>query len=369
MIRYQPSTVMIDNRVLGSPMTQTVIKNLPDVPRRIISDPAELTPEMRFPGTSITVGKRTLFLTVHKGKFLKKCPGTAGEVCCNYYVLNPLSNCSFECSYCFLQTYLNNPFLVVYTNMEEMLEEVEAALAANPGRPFRMGTGEIADSLALDHITEMSRLLVPFFAAQKDALLELKTKSAQVENLLDLDPKGRVVISWSLNPQRIISQEEHKTASLEERLSAARRCQEAGYKIGFHLDPLIYSPRWEKEYKELLDQLFSVIDSRQILWVSLGGFRYPPELKEVMEERFPKTRLLYEEFVPGQDGKMGYLRQVRIQMYRTLHALIRSRNPRVFISLCMEGPDVWKDVFGWSPHCQVTANELFHEQGGRHEFF
>lgn len=368
MTLYRPDTLVIDRQVMDRPLTRTVRRNLPGVPVRVISDPEELPQEFRS-GASITMGKRTLWLTAHKGKFLKRCPGTAGEVCCNYYVLNPLSNCSFECSYCFLQTYLNNPFLVAYTNLEEMFEEVDAALAAHPGRPFRIGTGEIADSLGLDHLTELSRMLVPFFAARNLVLLELKTKSARVDNLLDLDPRGKVVVSWSLNPQRIIAREEHKTASLEERLSAARRCQEAGYKLAFHLDPLVYSPRWREEYTELLDRLFAGLDSRRILWISLGGFRYPPELKETMAERFPKTRLLYEEFVRGRDGKMRYLRQIRVEMYRTLQSLIRARNPRLFVYLCMEGPEVWKDVFGWSPHCRVSSDELFHEEGDQHEFF
>jgi hypothetical protein len=110
-------------------------------------------------------------------------------------------------------------------------------LRARPERSFRIGTGELADSLALDPLTGLSRHLVPFFAARANATLELKTKTDNVGELLDLDPRGRVVVSWSVNAPAIVAAEEHGTASLAERLSAARRVQEAGYRLGFHFDP------------------------------------------------------------------------------------------------------------------------------------
>src|SRR5688572_30133567 len=41
--------------------------------------------------------KQTMVLTPFKGAFVKKCPGsnTKGAVCCNYYVLNFMSQCPF----------------------------------------------------------------------------------------------------------------------------------------------------------------------------------------------------------------------------------------------------------------------------------
>ena len=82
-----------------------------------------------------------------------------------------------ECTYCFLQSYLTFPFLVVYVNVEDLMRELTEAFSAEPDRLFRVGTGELADSLALDHLTGYGRLLVEYFAGQKNALLELKTKT------------------------------------------------------------------------------------------------------------------------------------------------------------------------------------------------
>ena len=47
-------------------------------------------------------------------------------VCCNYYVVNLSKNCIFDCSYCFLQDFLNNnPLQVAYVNIEDLLQELE----------------------------------------------------------------------------------------------------------------------------------------------------------------------------------------------------------------------------------------------------
>src|SRR5262249_9518810 len=152
--------------------------------------------------------------------------GTAGMVCCNYLVIDFGSNCPFDCSYCFLQEYLaNNPALKVFTNVGDALGEVDAVHRGHRDRTFRIGTGERVDSLALDHLTDLSCELVPFFAAHDNALLELKTKSDRVENLLRHDPRDRVVVSWSVNPSAITAVEEAGCASLAQRIAAAVRVQ------------------------------------------------------------------------------------------------------------------------------------------------
>ena len=140
-------------------------------------------------------------------------------MCCNYLVVELASNCPMDCSYCFLQDYLADaPLLTAYTNVDDALAEIDAVLRAHPERSFRIGTGELSDSLALDPITDLSRLLVPFFAARRNAVLELKTKTDCVEGLLELDPRGRVVVSWSVNAAAVIERDEPGTATLAERL-------------------------------------------------------------------------------------------------------------------------------------------------------
>ena len=289
----------------------------------------------------------------HRGEFFKKCPGSDGQVCCNYFVINFASNCPMDCSYCYLQEYLqDNAALKVFSNVGDLIDEAERTLQKHRGVFFRIGTGEITDSLALEPYTGMARELIPYFAEQANVLLELKTKSDCVESLLDLDPKGRVVVAWSMNPQPVIDLEEHDTASFSERLAAARRCQDAGYRLGFHFDPMIEYEGWQADYQAMLEAIFAVVDWRRLSWLSLGVLRETPGLKRTMRQRYPQSRLLTGEQVLCPDGKMRYFQPLRVEMYRKMVEWIRRQAPTVKIYLCMESREVWQQVFGFAPACE-----------------
>ncbi len=349
----QPEEVIVERGSEGSPILQNLRRTLPQIPFRFVDDIAASNGSAGVVGDSFGAAKKKLYLAKHKGEFLKKCPGSDGQVCCNYFVINFASNCPMDCSYCYLQEYLaDNSALKVFSNVGDLIDEAEATLKKHRGVFFRIGTGEITDSLALEPYTGMVRQILPFFAEQPNVLLELKTKSDCVDNLLRLDPKGRVVVGWSMNPQRVIDEEEHATASLTERLNAARRVQAAGYRLGFHFDPMIEYSGWEADYRAMLEETFATIDWRGLSWVSLGVLRDTPGLKRTMRERFPRSRLRTGEQVLCPDGKLRYYQPLRIQMYRQMVSWIRRAAPTVKVYLCMESREVWEQVFGFAPSCE-----------------
>jgi len=128
-----------------------------------------------------------------------------------------------------------------------------------------------------------------------------------VINLLNQNSADNVIVSWSLNPQIIIDQEEKGTPNLEQRLEAARLCANKGYKIGIHLDPIIIFPDWERAYHGMIEKIFEVLSPSQIEWVSLGMFRYRMSLKKIINERHNSTRLFTGEHISSKDGKHRYL--------------------------------------------------------------
>ena len=344
------------------------------ITRRVLSEASKLSPEVRIrridswkelAGLSkldpdpVQSAKERLLLVKMPGTMSRKCPGSPGVICCNYRVLDLVQNCPFDCAYCFLQDYLNVPAIVVACDLEAMFVDVDRQIEAAGGRTVRFGTGEMGDSLALDHLTDTARELVQFFAGRPQAVLELKTKSDRVERLAGLEHRGRTVISWSLNPPSVIAAEERGTASLDARLEAARKCANWGYRIGFHFDPIIHQPGWEGKYVELVAQLLKAVPSNQIAWISLGGFRYLPAFKAVAEKRFPRTSLFLGELLPCPDGKIRYLKHIRISIYRKLAALFSERAPGVRLYLCMERAEVWRRVFDKLPDFRDPDDEIF----------
>jgi len=347
---FQPEEVIVERGSERSPIFARLRNALPQVPFRFIDG---LAGENGQSAPPFGAAKKKLFLTRHKGEFLKKCPGSEGQVCCNYFVINFASNCPMDCSYCYLQEYLaQNPSLKVFSNVDDLLSEADELLNKHRRTFFRIGTGEITDSLALDPYIGFSEAVVPFFAEQPNVLLELKTKSDCVEGLLKLDPKERIVVSWSMNPSRVIDKDEHGTATIGERLRAAQRCQQAGYHLGFHFDPMVEYEGWEKDYEEMLGQIFETVDWRRISWLSMGVLRNTPGLKRAMRERFPQTQLLTAEQVLCPDGKFRYYQPLRVEMYRKMLGWIRRAAPTVKVYLCMESKEVWERVFGFAPSCE-----------------
>ncbi|HEY7166865.1 MAG TPA: radical SAM protein [Candidatus Binatia bacterium] len=351
MQRFVPEEVLIGPGTENSAIYRNVRTALPHVAFRAFDPDRDSVRETFDP--NFRSAKKRLVLARHKGEFLKKCPGSDGQVCCNYFVINFASNCPMDCSYCYLQDYLSeNAALKAYSNVDDLIAEADALLTKHRGFLFRIGTGEITDSLALDPVIGFSREVVPFFAEQPNVLLELKTKSDCVDALLGIDPKDRVVVSWSMNPQRVIDEEEHGTASLEERLKAARLCQEHGYRLGFHFDPIIQSSGWEKDYESMIEKTFATVDWRRIAWLSMGVLRTAPALKRILRERTPTTRLVAGEQVLCPDGKLRYYQPLRVAMYRRMLAWIRRSAPTVKVYLCMESREVWEQVFGYAPACE-----------------
>ncbi len=344
-----------------SPLAKRVMGYYAGVPVRLVSGAEEAWRDLEAAARDpIARGKKRLLLDVFKGPLLKRCPGTRGLLCCNYYVFNIISGCPFDCSYCILQYYLSdNPVLRVFTNLDEGLEELGEVFREHPRRFFRVGTGELTDSLALEGALGLAERLVPFFARWPNAILELKTKSARVEPLLGLSPLGRTVVAWSLNPQEVIEREERGTASLEERLRAAELCQRGGYPLAIHFDPIILYRGWEGAYRSLLERLFSRVRPQGVAWVSLGGLRFPPLLKRQMGARFPESRLTLGEFVPSPDGKLRYLRAQRVRAYRLIVGWLKELGGELPVYLCMEGKAVWKAVLGSLPGEREDLKSIF----------
>ncbi len=349
MKRFKPHKIYLEKAAQGYAVTEHVLRTLPDVPVETVEDVRALQQNIRSRTDAIGEGKRDLLLAYDRGRSFKPFPESEDYLSCDYHTLHLAEGCDLECSYCILQAYLTNPMLTVYVNIEDALNRLQETLLLNPERFFRIGTGQLADSLSLDHLTGFSKILVPFFASQSNAVLELKTKSDGVDSLLNLDSKGKTIVSWSMNSLKIQSEEEHKCATLEERFVAAGKVIAAGYRTGFHFDPIIDYPGWEKDYSEILEKLFAEIPAVSVAWISLGCLRMMKGLKPIMQQRFPKSNLATAEWIRGMDGKLRYFKPRRIEIYRAMAAAIRRLAPEVPLYLCMESPEVWRRVFGAEP--------------------
>lgn len=388
---YLPHTVLVDREAVDDPMTRRVLDRLPGVKTHVIDGKGDPITERnlfteQIQGMSeaerFSFGKRVLLLTRYHGSWLKACPGTSGHVCCNLWIVNPGEGCPLDCTYCYLQSYLSrNPTLKIYTNTDSLIAAIEERARLQPNRLFRVGTGEVIDSLIWDDLTDLSCELVPFFARMPNLVLELKTKSAQIENLLRMKDAhaGKTVVSWSMNAAPVTEKDEAFTASLSERIEAAAAVVECGYRVAFHFDPLIHFQGWEDEYRATIEWIFSRIPKENIAWVSVSSLRYQPEMQDVIRERFPKSKIPFGEQFLAKDRKLRYVQPIRFRMLQLVWDELKRRGASEISSpsgdatnvtsmalpvyMCMESPAAWRTVANGLPVAGSELTEVFSRRG------
>ena len=344
----QISKLFIDRQVADHPVTRSIQSRL-QLPAETVRNARQVYEAVSAARDPVRQGKETLYLTRNRGAFLKKCPGTRHYTCCDYQILHIGSFCHMDCTYCVLQTYFHPPILQYFINHEDLMAELDMVLTKSTDKILRIGTGEFTDSLIWESWTDVSPLLVKRFAAQAHAVLELKTKTTAIEGLQKLNHNQKTIAAWSLNTPQIIHTQERATAGLAARLKAAARCETWGYPLAFHFEPLILYDGCEDDYTRVIERLYSQVSAGNIVWISLGTLRFPPSIKTVIQERFPDSKIIYEEFIKGPDGKMRYFKPLRINLYRKVVECIRDHSPGAVVYLCMEDEDVWQKSLGFKP--------------------
>jgi spore photoproduct lyase len=351
-MKFELEAIVIEESCRDTALARRVCEGVaPTLPVSYVADARAAALADRASADPFGAGKRRLIITRKRGEFVTACPAASSKfACCGYIVMNLASNCPMDCSYCFLQEYLaDNPGFQVYANYRDAFDELERLSRTAAGRSLRIGTGELADSLAFDRLTGISPELVEFFARQPNLTLELKTKTDEIDNLIDMDPRGRTLVSWTLSPPAVYRSSERGTASPARRIAAARRLFDSGYRVAFHFDPIIAYSEARADYAALLDELFDTIAPERIAFMSLGGLRMTPALRRIVRRRHPEDPMMVGEEVLSPDGRWRAFAPLRVGLYRALHERIRRAGVAAPLYLCMEPVSVHERVFGVCP--------------------
>jgi len=283
-------TIYIEQRVSEHPRTLTILKRYPKA--RVIS--IERYNEV-FNNASQNFRKQkqnpALILAQKDGERVLPTPDQyhiGGQH--NYYFSHML-NCIYDCRYCFLQGMYRSANYVVFVNYEDFFADIKT-VAAQHEKPSWYFSGYDCDSLALEPITQFVEHCLDAFNHIPQAWLELRTKSTQIRPLLNRTAINNCVVAFSLSPEEIVQAEEHKTASLEKRITALQQLQAHGWKIGLRFDPLIQAYEFETIYGRMFEQVLSAIDIEAVHSVSLGPFRLPREFHKKMIKLYPDSKLL-----------------------------------------------------------------------------
>lgn len=330
---FYPKTVYIETSVQASELAARVRAAFPNAQFKETDGKTQVG--------SPNFSRRLDTLLIHREKydFLKPCPCSCAAACCGYNLINLGFGCRFECEYCFLQQYQNLHAVLLPANLDEFLSKIDgASFRKGPFDRPRIGSGEFTDSLVFDDLTRYSQKLVPFFRARPQLQFEFKTKSVNIGGLLEAGGCENVVVSWSVNSAKITDTAEHFTPGLSARLAAACEVARAGYRLGFHFDPVVIYDGWKADYARTVEQMADTLPKEKVAWISVGTLRFSRELKKMIENRFPQNTILDGEFLLDFDGKMRYGDSQRKEVYQFLLPLLRKAFPHTHVYLCMEDP-------------------------------
>lgn len=288
------------------------------------------------------------------------CPAVSEKtVCCNLRTIDVVENCPLGCSYCSIQTFYTDRFV-----FDDQLEEKLRKIPVSPDRYYHYCTGQSSDSMVWGNRNGNLRKLMDFAETHPNVLLELKTKTANVDELLALDVPPNVVVSWTLNTPTVADREEHFTASPESRLKAAEKTIRAGLPVAFHFHPVFFYRNGYEEYRDLVHQVTDCINSEDVLFVSMGALTLiKPAIRQIRELGFP-TKVLQFPHDHDPHGKITYPKEIKRELFSTIYGAFENWQEQVFFYLCMETDDIWQQVLGRS----YETNEDFEADFLNHLF-
>lgn len=272
------------------------------------------------------------------------CPVFSDKtICCGLKTLDVVKNCPFNCSYCTIQTFYDDNFIFI-DNLKEKLSN----LSLDKKKFYHIGTGQSSDSLVWGNEHNILDDLMNFAKKNDNVLLELKTKSSNIDYFLHNPIPNNVVCSWSLNTEKVIDNEELGTASLKDRLDSAKKLTNIGIKVAFHFHPIIYYKNWENEYKEIIQYILNNFNPENILFISFGSLTFiKPVIKKIRKKNI-KTKILKMETAFDPNGKITYPKNLKIKLYKTLFKEFLPWKNKIYFYLCMETADIWQEVFEFS---------------------
>jgi spore photoproduct lyase len=285
------------------------------------------------------------------------CPVASEEtVCCNLRTIDAVENCGMGCSYCAVQTFYGDE-VVFDAKLKEKLEAIEL----EDDRFYHIGTGQSSDALMWGNQHGLIDDLCDFARAHPNVLLEFKSKSKNVAYFLKHPTPPNIVLSWSLNTPTVIRNEEHFSASLEQRLRAARQVADRGIKLAFHFHPMVHYDCWQEDYAALAAAVTEQFDPSEVLFISLGSVTFIKPVIKALRQRATPTKMLQMEMVPGAKGKLSYPHELKVEMFGHMYEAFAPWQDDVFFYLCMEQASLWHSTFGFA----YETNEAFEIEFGR----
>ncbi len=264
-------------------------------------------------------------------------PTTQTSVVCPHFMeLKWAYGCPFDCAWCYLKGTLRfqpaktKPVFKDRQKIElhtrRFLDEVQV--------PEILNTGELADSLMGEGLAEpFSKFVIPIFETQDKHKVLFLTKSDNIRHLLEIRSHNQVIISFSLNADAVARKWEAGAPSVDRRIKAARKLSEAGYEVRVRIDPIVPMPSWQREYTNLIKQIFAEFSPERITLGSLRG------LQTTVNGSSDRSWVSYLEEKSNWGKKVRF--ETRYEAFQSIIDMLCNQHDYHNIALCKETVEMW----------------------------
>ncbi len=207
------------------------------------------------------------------------------------------SGCSAMCLYCYLVCNYNKcSYFRYFVNREYMMEKL-IKHTKKYDKQFCYEIGSNSDLILENIVTNNLDYTINEFAKNERGYLTFPTKFGKVENILNYEHKGRIIIRMSVNPQYIIETYELKTSNLKYRVEAINMLVDAGYKVGVLIAPVIMIENYKQLYSQLVEYLYENLNekAKQKIFFEVIFMTYSYIHRKINEEAFPHIDDLYDK--------------------------------------------------------------------------
>lgn len=364
---WKPKELIVHERVKEDPITQHILKLCQDVPVKYVntstanqvaanSDVLRDVENHILP--RVLAAKQVMFVAPTTTSVVDTFEMADDRIKCPHFERLKLASngCFYQCDWCYLKlTYRAAfPFITVRVQYDRIKKMLEKRLNQT-NQPIIFNSGELADSLSMEHLTKAGQEFIPWFGNSRNGYLFMLTKSDNVKSILDLHHNGRTIIAWSLNNDRISRKFEIGAPTFERRLEAARKVQQAGYRVRLRLDPIVPFESWRDSYAATIKQIFEKVSPERM---TIGTLRFENGFHKLRNRIFttgPSLPALLEKMTPmfepktfpgktrRSEGKYSFSEPVREEIFNFVMREIRKYSD-CDIALCKESAAVWKNL-------------------------
>ncbi|MFQ9615995.1 MAG: spore photoproduct lyase, partial [Clostridium butyricum] len=305
---FIPKRVIFEKDSLETEVGKNIYNKIKNNPNIEIINASSNKIKSHIPGDNLfeqyKSGKQTLVVGKRKSLKFQTCKPSAN------YQLPLVSGCMGRCEYCYLNTQLGDkPFVRVFTNIDDVLNRAKEYIEERLPQITIFEGAATSDPIPLEPYTNALRKTIEFIGKEEKGRFRFVTKYNDVDTLLDAKHNNHTEIRFSINTPTVINTYEHYTASIDKRIEAAVKVANAGYKIGFIIAPIFIYDNWQKEYKDLIENIKSKLPSEfneQIIFEVISH-RYTTKAKNRILEIFPETTLpMNDEDRKFKYGQFGY---------------------------------------------------------------